>query len=128
MISDKNESSPSRVGMQNDSNELLLSELLDDKQTFIYKKLVVPVNMRSIYWKCYGFPANDEGEILTKVKIVCILCKIVISYNGNTSNLRMHLKSKHPEVSLSHVLLSLDYIFCSYCCCSLELLFLVLIL
>lgn len=79
---------------------MLLSQLLDDnKQTFVYKKLVVPMNMRSIYWKCYGFPASEEGEILTKVKIVCILCKSVITYNGNTSNLRMHLRSKHPTVS-----------------------------
>ncbi|XP_075215667.1 E3 SUMO-protein ligase ZBED1-like isoform X2 [Lycorma delicatula] len=80
--------------------QILLTQLLDDKHTFVYKKLVVPMNMRSIYWKCYGFPANEDGEILTKVKIVCILCKTVISYNGNTSNLRMHLRSKHPQLEL----------------------------
>lgn len=79
-------------------NQLLLSQLVEEKHVFVYKKLVVPNTMRSIYWKCYGFPANEEGEILTKVKIVCLLCKTVIAYNRNTSNLRMHLQNKHSQV------------------------------
>ncbi|XP_075217394.1 E3 SUMO-protein ligase ZBED1-like [Lycorma delicatula] len=78
-------------------NQLLLSQLIEEKHTFVYKKLVVPMTMRSIYWKCYGFPASEDGEILTKVKIVCLLCKTVIAYNRNTSNLRMHLQNKHPQ-------------------------------
>lgn len=53
--------------------------------------------MRSVYWKCFGFPAGTDGEVITKSKIVCLLCKHVISYNRNTSNLRMHLMNKHPE-------------------------------
>lgn len=77
---------------------MLLSQLIEEKHTFVYKKLVVPMTMRSIYWKCYGFPASEDGEILTKVKIVCLLCKTVIAYNRNTSNLRMHLQNKHPQV------------------------------
>lgn len=55
---------------------------------YTYKKLVVPVSMRSIYWKYFGFPASDKGEIITKLKIICILCKSQIAYNKNTSNLR----------------------------------------
>ncbi|KAK9508718.1 hypothetical protein O3M35_006210 [Rhynocoris fuscipes] len=62
-----------------------------------YKRLVVPSNMRSIYWKCYGFPANDENEILTRTKIVCLLCKATMTYNRNTTNLRMHLQNKHKN-------------------------------
>lgn len=53
--------------------------------------------MRSIYWKFFGFPATEDGDILTKVKIVCILCKTQIAYNRNTSNLRMHLQNKHAQ-------------------------------
>lgn len=68
-----------------------------ESQVFNYEKLVVPMSMRSVYWKFYGFPASENGEILTNLKIVCILCKNVISYNRNTSNLRMHLQNKHRE-------------------------------
>ena len=65
-----------------------LSKLMEEKHVYTYKKLVVPMSMRSIYWKFFGFPATDDGNILTKVKIVCILCKTQIAYNRNTSNLR----------------------------------------
>lgn len=58
---------------------------------YTYKKLVVPVSMRSIYWKYFGFPASDDGEIITKLKIICILCKSQIAYNKNTSNLRYNI-------------------------------------
>ncbi|XP_014241140.1 zinc finger BED domain-containing protein 1-like isoform X2 [Cimex lectularius] len=66
-------------------------------QILHYKRLVVPSNMRSIYWKCYGFPANDDNEILTRSKIVCLLCKSTMTYNRNTTNLRMHLQNKHKS-------------------------------
>jgi hypothetical protein len=69
-----------------------------DKHSVIsYKRLVVPSAMRSIYWKCYGFPASEDNEILTRAKIVCLLCKTQIAYNRNTSNLRMHLQNKHKQ-------------------------------
>ncbi|XP_046392790.1 E3 SUMO-protein ligase ZBED1 [Ischnura elegans] len=74
----------------------MFARMLEEKHTFTYKKLVVPMSMRSIYWRYFGFPATDEGDILTKVKIICVLCKTQISYNRNTSNLRMHLQNKHP--------------------------------
>lgn len=54
--------------------------------------------MRSVYWKYFGFPAYEDGTILTKEKIVCIMCKTQMIYNRNTSNLRMHLSSKHKNV------------------------------
>lgn len=73
-----------------ESNEVneAISKLMEEKHVYTYKKLVVPMSMRSIYWKFFGFPATDDGNILTKVKIVCILCKTQIAYNRNTSNLR----------------------------------------
>lgn len=83
----------------NDKNDvqMVLAKMMEEKHTYTYKKLVVPPSMRSIYWKFFGFPATDDGDILTKVKIVCILCKTQIAYNRNTSNLRMHLQNKHAQ-------------------------------
>ncbi|KAG8226737.1 hypothetical protein J437_LFUL004388 [Ladona fulva] len=75
----------------------MFARMLEEKHTYTYKKLVVPMSMRSIYWRYFGFPATDEGDILTKVKIICVLCKTQISYNRNTSNLRMHLQNKHSQ-------------------------------
>ncbi|KOX68204.1 Zinc finger BED domain-containing protein 1 [Melipona quadrifasciata] len=77
--------------------QMVLAKMMEEKYTYTYKKLVVPMSMRSIYWKFFGFPATDDGDILTKVKIVCILCKTQIAYNRNTSNLRMHLQNKHAQ-------------------------------
>lgn len=77
--------------------QMVLAKMMEEKHTYTYKKLVVPPSMRSIYWKFFGFPATDDGDILTKVKIVCILCKTQIAYNRNTSNLRMHLQNKHAH-------------------------------
>lgn len=77
--------------------QTVLAKFMEEKQTISYKKLVVPQSMRSIYWKFFGFPANADGEILTRVKIVCLLCKTQIAYNRNTSNLRMHLQNKHTQ-------------------------------
>ncbi|XP_015591465.1 zinc finger BED domain-containing protein 1 isoform X2 [Cephus cinctus] len=77
--------------------QMVLAKMMEEKHTYTYKKLVVPMSMRSIYWKFFGFPATEEGDILTKVKIVCIICKTQIAYNRNTSNLRMHLQNKHAQ-------------------------------
>ncbi|KAK7575623.1 hypothetical protein V9T40_011909 [Parthenolecanium corni] len=68
------------------------------KRMIPYTKLVVPIRMRSVYWKYFGFPADEDGCIITKDKIVCILCKNQMINNHNTSNLRMHLTSKHKSV------------------------------
>ncbi|XP_043271591.1 E3 SUMO-protein ligase ZBED1-like isoform X2 [Venturia canescens] len=82
---------------KNDVKVSIIAKMMEEKHTYTYKKLVVPISMRSIYWKFFGFPATEEGDILTKVKIVCILCKTQIAYNRNTSNLRMHLQNKHAQ-------------------------------
>lgn len=73
-------------------------DLARRKMPLFYKKLVVPMRMRSVYWKYFGFPANDDGTILTREKIVCVICKTQMIYNRNTSNLRMHLHSKHKNI------------------------------
>lgn len=80
-----------------DSKEDYYPSYSAKNQNVPYKKLVVPSAMRSIYWKCYGFPASENNEILTRNKIVCLLCKSQMIYNRNTSNLRMHLQNKHKH-------------------------------
>ncbi|XP_054290124.1 E3 SUMO-protein ligase ZBED1-like isoform X2 [Macrosteles quadrilineatus] len=83
------------AGETSGGEQQVIYKMPEEKQVFNYNKLVVPMSMRSVYWKCFGFPANADGEVLTKSKIICLLCKSVISYNRNTSNLRMHLQNKH---------------------------------
>jgi len=93
--------SPMKLGNTSEDSrndiQMVLAKMMEEKHTYTYKKLVVPPSMRSIYWKFFGFPATEDGDILTKVKIVCILCKTQIAYNRNTSNLRMHLQNKHAQ-------------------------------
>lgn len=64
-----------------------------------YIKLAVPITMRSYVWKHFGFPANEDGVILVKNKVVCSICDAYITYSQNTTNLKSHLSCKHPEVS-----------------------------
>lgn len=53
--------------------------------------------MRSSHWQYFGFPADSSGNILTKKKIICTLCKSVLAYNKNTTNLKSHINAKHKE-------------------------------
>lgn len=66
-------------------------------ETVSYHKLVVPKRMHSPYWKYFGFPASDNGCILTQDRIICILCKKQFAYKSNTTNLRVHLQSRHKN-------------------------------
>ncbi|XP_044011517.1 E3 SUMO-protein ligase ZBED1 [Aphidius gifuensis] len=86
--------------LQNKSvSELVLRNMPneDNKNVVDYQRIVVPQTMRSIYWKYFGFPATEDSEIVTKHKIVCLICRTQIAYNKNTSNLRMHLQNKHNQ-------------------------------
>lgn len=62
-----------------------------------YTRIVVPSSMRSLWWKYFGFPADNGNNILTRQKAVCTLCYTAVPYNKSTSNLRTHLMAKHPE-------------------------------
>ena len=42
----------------------------------------------------FGLPADAHGKIMDK-KIVCQLCKAIIGYSGNISNLTYHLQRAH---------------------------------
>lgn len=84
-----------------------MSKSLGLRPTLLYKNeddilsftnVVVPSSMRSPLWKHFGFPADENREILTRSKIVCCICYQSIAYNKNTTNLSTHLTNKHPEV------------------------------
>lgn len=62
-----------------------------------YSKIIRPTSMRSTYWKFFGFPADDSGSIITRRSVICSICGFALSYNKNTSNLKSHLRTKHPD-------------------------------
>ena len=57
-----------------------------------FEKLVAKLNCKGKVWKHFSFPADAHGEIMDKKKIICRLCKVIIRYSGNTSNLTYHLQ------------------------------------
>uniref|UniRef100_A0A8D8YWJ7 Zinc finger BED domain-containing protein 1 n=1 Tax=Cacopsylla melanoneura TaxID=428564 RepID=A0A8D8YWJ7_9HEMI len=67
-----------------------------DTDQIIFHKVSIPQTMRSIYWKYFGFPADMNGEVVTKRKIICTLCNNQLAYVGNTTNIKSHLSHKHP--------------------------------
>lgn len=75
-----------------------IMNLLGRQHKIRFKKLLVPMAMRSPYWKYFGFPSMDGTTLTTKEKIVCALCRTVLTYNRNTTNLKTHLKSKHKNL------------------------------
>ena len=89
-----------RLNLCDDEDNVLLQVVKQDQDVIRYHKLIVPMSMRSSYWKHYGFPADECGNILTKQKIICSICKSAIAYNKNTTNLRTHLQAKHLDVYL----------------------------
>ena len=62
-----------------------------------FEQLVDKRKAKSDVWKHFGFPADAHGVIMDEKKIVCRLCKTVIAYSGNTSNLTYHLQRTHPR-------------------------------
>lgn len=68
-----------------------------------YSNLVIPASMRSFYWKFFGFPADKSNTIITRSKIICKICYSAIAYNKNTSNLKTHLTSRHPEYAKDYL-------------------------
>lgn len=70
----------------------------DPKELVGFHSIVVPSSMRSPLWKYFGFPADENKEIITKNRIVCGICHAYIAYNKNTTNLSTHLNCKHPEI------------------------------
>ena len=69
------------------------------RSTFDYEQLVGKPNSKSKVWCHFGFPADATGTVIDEKKIVCKLCKAIIAYSGNTSNLTYHLQRAHRELT-----------------------------
>lgn len=81
----------------NSNNNMNVIEEINEQEVYNYSKIIRPTSMRSTYWKFFGFPADDSGSIITRRSVICSICGFALSYNKNTSNLKSHLRSKHPE-------------------------------
>ena len=52
---------------------------------------------KSEIWTYFGFIADSDGVISDKKKIACRICRTVIAYSGNTSNMTYHLQRQHSS-------------------------------
>ena len=55
----------------------------------------------SAVWKYFGFPAKNgfiQPDKKKRNKVNCKLCMKVITYSGNTTNMRVHLRDNHHKV------------------------------
>ncbi|XP_046901827.1 uncharacterized protein LOC124484777 [Hypomesus transpacificus] len=49
-------------------------------------------------WLYYGFKADDTGKPTIKDEAICLMCRRIVRIkDGNTTNLRAHLRIHHPE-------------------------------
>ncbi|XP_055384670.1 uncharacterized protein LOC129614222 [Condylostylus longicornis] len=60
-----------------------------------YTKVLTPKNMKSEVWGYFGFPGNENNDIVTKNVLICTICYVMFRNNRNTTNLRMHLERVH---------------------------------
>ncbi|XP_033634973.1 zinc finger BED domain-containing protein 4-like isoform X1 [Asterias rubens] len=83
----KTDSDLSEVSVNMDALELLRSKHLLSKK-----------KPKSDVWNFFGFKTDpdDETKILDHSEVMCALCEILLPYSGNTTNLRYHLKARHP--------------------------------
>ncbi|KAH8255599.1 hypothetical protein KR038_007016 [Drosophila bunnanda] len=80
------------------ASPVAISELkYEDMGQLNFSKLYSP-KMKSVYWRYFGFPSNDNNEVITKQNVVCIKCHKVLTNHGNTTNLRAHLQHRHKDL------------------------------
>ena len=48
---------------------------------------------KSLVWKHFSLVKSDKS------KVICLHCKGVLKYAGNTTNMAVHLKRHHPQYS-----------------------------
>lgn len=58
--------------------------------------LIAKPKAKSLVWMYFGLKADSKGRPLNNGQCICRLCrKIVLAKNGNTTNLRSHLRRRH---------------------------------
>jgi len=71
--------------------------------------LVSKPNCKSAVWKYFGFRPDSNGKPDDMDKPLCKVCQTVVhAKTGNTSNLRFHLKQRHPQLFSEVMKNSLD--------------------
>lgn len=51
---------------------------------------------KSTVWMYFGLKADETGKPMNTDRAVCRLCRKVVVSKGNTTNLRSHLRRRHP--------------------------------
>uniref|UniRef100_A0A3P9KWX4 BED-type domain-containing protein n=1 Tax=Oryzias latipes TaxID=8090 RepID=A0A3P9KWX4_ORYLA len=51
---------------------------------------------KSTVWMYFGLKADERGKPMNTDRAVCRLCRKVVISKGNTTNLRSHLRRRHP--------------------------------
>ena len=60
-----------------------------------YHELLSLNKAKSDVWKHFGFPAKDEKDKRKRVIVSCKLCPKKLHYQGNTTNMMVHLEYNH---------------------------------
>lgn len=58
--------------------------------------LVIKPRAKSFVWLYFGYKAGENGRPLNPDEVVCRLCRKIVCAKGNTTNLRSHLRRRHP--------------------------------
>ncbi|XP_072240295.1 E3 SUMO-protein ligase ZBED1-like isoform X2 [Leuresthes tenuis] len=51
---------------------------------------------KSMVWLYFGFKGDEKGRPLNCDEAICRLCRKIVIAKGNTTNLRSHLRRRHP--------------------------------
>lgn len=65
------------------------------------RALHTPDKYRAPVWKEFGFPVDDNGNIINEKEVFCRHCDGRIAYSGNTTNLAVHLKKCNVFLNLN---------------------------
>ena len=77
------------------------SEIFDDKVGVTEVELIPLEGCTSKIWRYFGFPGKDrqflEKDKRKRNEVTCRVCSKRFKYCGNTSNMRLHLNTVHPN-------------------------------
>ena len=70
-----------------------MAQEMDANLTFVTPSF----KTRSEIWTYFGFMADSDGVVADKKKIACHICRAIIAYSGNTSNITYQLERLHSS-------------------------------
>ena len=48
-------------------------------------------------WAHFGFVKENDDDIVDKTSVACKICRLVLKYSGNTTNLNDHIRRRHAS-------------------------------